>query len=262
MLKFDKGVQKRTHRLFEKLTKTNFFSPVRSLSEANSILPELEETVSNYRKSMRPWAEDDLLSGADTAIWNATRKAVKSTRREFFEGASREATSMGTFAAWYSLKASPEQKAKETWYEALNSTRRSILRNFSIDAIASTPASVTAILIHTELEKSISKKIEKEDESIKHSIKDLSVMLGLYMELELVSDQKEFSNNPFIHQFKLYQMGLKPTINYREGKQDLGYTIDIPLEVDGRRLFGCYLPGDGEVIHTHKWESYCDNFEN
>lgn len=80
--------------------------------------------------------------------------------------------------------------------------------------------------------------------------------LGDYAALELVRNIQGFNYNimePFIG---LYEIGLKP-LDFRfvgdKEKFVERFVVDFPLNINGKRMLGCYVHGDEEILWLHPW---------
>ena len=61
----------------EKLKSIKYFLPARSIEEANSLLPKIDEIVENYITSLAPWKrENDSLQHASDSLWDIARIAA------------------------------------------------------------------------------------------------------------------------------------------------------------------------------------------
>ncbi|MDE1727333.1 MAG: hypothetical protein KGH89_08755 [Thaumarchaeota archaeon] len=60
-----------------KLKSIKYFTPARTLSEANSILPKVNEVLDNYVKSLVPWQrEGQTMQHASDSLWDLARIAA------------------------------------------------------------------------------------------------------------------------------------------------------------------------------------------
>lgn len=69
-----------TNSQISKLQSIKYFTPARTISEANSILPKVEEIVEKYAKSLMIWKkENDTIQHASDSLWDLARvEAMKS----------------------------------------------------------------------------------------------------------------------------------------------------------------------------------------
>ena len=76
--------------------------------------------------------------------------------------------------------------------------------------------------------------------------------LGDYAALELIRNIQGFNYNimePFI---RLYEIGLKP-LDFRFVDDKEKFVVDFPLNINGKRMLGCYVYGDEGILWLHPW---------
>ncbi|MDE1766740.1 MAG: hypothetical protein KGI27_10785 [Thaumarchaeota archaeon] len=59
-----------------KIKSIKYFTPARTLEEANSILPKVSQIVDEYVKALGPWQQDNLLQHASDSLWDLARVAA------------------------------------------------------------------------------------------------------------------------------------------------------------------------------------------
>lgn len=90
-----------------KLQSIKYFNPVKSIQEANSLIPKVEELVEKYQKSLLPWKkENDTIQHASDSLWDLARiEAMKSEKQNTWDTAWNSAWKEAGYAArnngWY-----------------------------------------------------------------------------------------------------------------------------------------------------------------
>ena len=218
----DEEIEKRVNAELERIKAIKYFKPERSLDEANSLIPKVEEIINNYMHALKPWKKG--------RTWNAAENVARATARDVardvvrttaWDVASDAAWDVARGVAWneasYALRDALRDVARgKTWNEAYNATR---------DAAW---------------------------DAARYAAWDVA--------WTVVSDLPGFENNPFNYVIQLYEMGLKPT-NFRRVDGQERYVVDFPLKIDGKSLLGCYAHGDKEILWTHEWKDYCKNLK-
>lgn len=94
-------------------------------------------------------------------------------------------------------------------------------------------------------------------ETARDAARDAAKYAARYIAFESARDKMQHQN-PFSFVIDLYSMGLKPTYFRNVGEQER-FVVDIPIKKGDRRVLGCYVQGDREVLFTHEWKQYCSN---
>ncbi|MDE1763119.1 MAG: hypothetical protein KGH88_02610 [Thaumarchaeota archaeon] len=64
-----------------KIKSIKYFTPARTIDEANAILPKMSQIIDEYVKALDPWQQGDLLQYASDSLWDLARvAAIKSDR--------------------------------------------------------------------------------------------------------------------------------------------------------------------------------------
>jgi hypothetical protein len=194
-----------------KLQSIQYFTPSRSLAEANSILPRVEVIVEKYAKALLPWKkENDTLQHASDLLWDLGRvEAIKQEQKNTWDSAWNN--------AW--LQASQSARNNYGWYGS----------EFLVG------------------------------ETVRDAARDAAKYAARYAAFESVKE-KLGGPNPFEFLIELYSIGLRPTY-FRKLNDQEKFVVDIPLNIDGKNLIGCYLQGDKEILFTHQWIEYCANLK-
>ncbi len=100
--------QTNTDSQIAKLQSIKYFTPARSISDANSLLPKVAEIVEKYVKALTPWKKDnDTLQHASDSLWDLARmEAMRSDHTNTWD------------LAWNSAWKSASQSARDNygWY--------------------------------------------------------------------------------------------------------------------------------------------------
>ncbi len=91
-----------------KIKSIKYFTPARTLEEANSILPKVNEIIENYVKALEPWKQEGvLLQYASDSLWDLARiAAMKSNKTNTWDSAWDYVWKEASYAArdnygWY-----------------------------------------------------------------------------------------------------------------------------------------------------------------
>lgn len=91
-----------------KIKSIKYFTPARTLEEANSILPKVNEIIENYVKALGPWKQEGVLSQyASDSLWDLARvAAMKSNKTNTWDSAWDYVWKEASYAArdnygWY-----------------------------------------------------------------------------------------------------------------------------------------------------------------
>jgi Uncharacterized conserved protein (DUF2203) len=78
-----------TDSQISKLQSIKYFTPARSIAEANSILPQVNEIVEKYTKALMTWKkENDTIQHASDSLWDLARvEAMRSNRINTWDSA-------------------------------------------------------------------------------------------------------------------------------------------------------------------------------
>jgi len=78
-----------------------------------------------------------------------------------------------------------------------------------------------------------------------------------YLSLKYLSEMEEFFKKPNIFDIRLtfYEYGVKP-IDSKDGPEENFY-LHLPIEENGKKFFGCLLPGEIGISHYHRIEEKC-----
>lgn len=71
---------------------------------------------------------------------------------------------------------------------------------------------------------------------------------------ETVRDRRPL--NPYNFLVKLYALGAAG-IDYRRVNGQMKFVVDFPLLVEGRKVLGCFVPGEERIAHYHDWTEDC-----
>lgn len=77
------------------------------------------------------------------------------------------------------------------------------------------------------------------------------------LSLKYLSGMKEFFKKPNIFDIRLtfYEYGVKP-IDSKDGPEENFY-LHLPIGENGKKFFGCWLPGEMGISHYHRIEEKC-----
>ena len=91
-----------------KIKSIKYFTPARTLEEANSILPKVNEIIENYVKALGPWKQEGvLLQHTSDSLWDLARvAAMKSNKTNTWDSAWDYVWKEASYAArdnygWY-----------------------------------------------------------------------------------------------------------------------------------------------------------------
>jgi len=78
-----------------------------------------------------------------------------------------------------------------------------------------------------------------------------------YLSLKYLSEMEEFFKKPNIFDIRLtfYEYGVKP-VDFKNGQEENFY-LHLPIEENGKKFFGCWLPNEAGILHYHKAEENC-----
>jgi len=92
----------------EKLKSIKYFMPSRTIEEANLLLPQINDLIENYIKSLDSWKkENDTLQHASDSLWDIARiAAMKADRQNTWDSAWDYAWKQASYSArdnygWY-----------------------------------------------------------------------------------------------------------------------------------------------------------------
>ncbi len=57
----------------EKIKSIKYFTPARTIEEANALLPKVNELVENYIQALSPWKQENSLQYASDSLWDLAR---------------------------------------------------------------------------------------------------------------------------------------------------------------------------------------------
>lgn len=107
-----------------KLYSIKFFVPLRSMGEANTLLPKVEEIVEKYTKSLNTWKkENDTLQHASDQLWDLTRvEAMKQGCKNIWDHAWDYAWKEANYASrnygWYGSEFTTGETARDASRDA------------------------------------------------------------------------------------------------------------------------------------------------
>ena len=108
-----------------KVRSIKYFTPARTLEEANSILPKVEEIVSGYAKALEPWRQEGAsLQHASDSLWDLARiAAAKSGAANAWDSAWDYAWKEASYGArenygWYGGGYFPGETARDAARDA------------------------------------------------------------------------------------------------------------------------------------------------
>ncbi|MGI0066231.1 MAG: hypothetical protein ACREAT_05665 [Nitrosotalea sp.] len=100
--------QANTDSSLSKLQSIKYYSPARSIADANSLLPKVSEIVEKYVKALTPWKKDNgTLQHASDSLWDLARiEAMRLNRTNTWD------------SAWNSAWKAASQSARDNygWY--------------------------------------------------------------------------------------------------------------------------------------------------
>ena len=74
-------IEKRVNAELERIKAIKYFKPERSLEEANSLVPKVEEIINNYMRALEPWKKGGTWYGAWYGAMSAARDVARDARR-------------------------------------------------------------------------------------------------------------------------------------------------------------------------------------
>ncbi len=259
----EKKLQKRAEGLLKRIFKTSYLTPVRSLQEANELVPRVEGVIREYLYGIRRLRKVGAIIGDD--YWKILRPYMKD----------------------------PESLERDglTWYEAQHvawvAPRMATLTEELFPAMHYVGNAAYSAASKKAKNAANRETYESEEKSIKggllastagthmshgppgwlyfvHKKMDLVVeeagnMAGIYAEgyakWEMLKEIRGFEKNPFGYIQQLYEMGLLPR-GFKNVNGEEKYVVEVPLiNIDGKRVLGTYVHGDREILYTHPWLS-------
>ncbi|MDE1770387.1 MAG: hypothetical protein KGI28_07555 [Thaumarchaeota archaeon] len=204
-----------TDQQVSKLQSIKYFIPTRSITEANSILPKVEEIVEKYTQILMTWKkENDTLQHASDLLWDLARvEAMKQACQNTWDSAWDHAWKQASSAArdnygWYGS----EFLTGETTRDAARDAAKYAARYAAFESVkeklgGTNPFEYVIELYSMGLRPTYFRKVgEQEKFVVDFPLKiDDKNMIGCYLH-----GDKEIS---FTHQWIDYCTNLKPTNN-------------------------------------------------
>ncbi|MGI0061552.1 MAG: hypothetical protein ACREBA_03780 [Nitrosotalea sp.] len=117
--------QTNTDSQSSKLQSLKYFTPARSISDANALLPKVSEIVEKYVKALTPWKKDnDTLQHASDSLWDLARiEAMRSGRTNTWDLAWNFAWKVASQSArdnygWYGSEFTSGETARDAARDA------------------------------------------------------------------------------------------------------------------------------------------------
>lgn len=114
-----------TNSQISKLQSIKYFTPIRSIADANSILSKVGEIVDNYAKTLMAWKkENDSIQHASDSLWDLTRvEAMKSNCTNTWDSAWNYAWKEASQSArnnygWYGSEFLPGETVRDVARDA------------------------------------------------------------------------------------------------------------------------------------------------
>lgn len=203
-----------TDSKISKLYSIKYFTPVRSIEEANSILPKVEENVEKYAKILMTWKrENDTLQHASDLLWDLTRvesikQGCKNIWDHAWDYAWKEANQAARNYGWYGSEFLAGETARDAARDAAKYAARyaafeSVKENFG----GTNPFEYVLELYSMGLKPTYFRKVDDQEKFVvDFPLKmDNKNMIGCYL-----YGDKEIS---FIHKWIEYCTNLKSKIN-------------------------------------------------
>ena len=204
-----------TDSQISKLQSIKYFAPTRSLAEANSLLPKVEEIVEKYTKTLMTWKrENDTIQHASDLLWDLARvEAMKQGRKNTWDSAWGYAWKEASSAArdnygWYGSEFLTGETARDAARDAAKYAARYMAFESVKDKLGGiNPFEYVIELYSMGLRPTYFRKVDEQEKFVVdfplHI--DSKNVIGCYLH-----GDKEIS---FTHQWIDYCTNLKPTNN-------------------------------------------------
>jgi hypothetical protein len=164
-----------------KLKSIKYFVPARTIDEANSILPKVNEIIDNYIKALAPWQKDNgTIQHASDSLWDLARiAAVKAGKPNNWDAAWDYAWKEASYSArdnygWYGGSYVSGESARDAARDAAKYAARYIAYESAKDKLQSTnPFSFVIDLYSMGLRPTYFRKVNEQEKFIvDFSLKD------------------------------------------------------------------------------------------
>ena len=244
-------IQERIDAAYKRIGGIGYFKPVRSLDEANFLIPEVDRLIETHMEFLKlfqhrgpdgEYNAKDLLDAAD-------KVAKEYGLGELINEAGVKARDIASRAAGSALQnlglEADVRKYSQHLYEDT--------AGYVGDPKSSLIPGMVGAMHH------IAAMLAK-DKALGGAY-DAAQYGCYYTALEVVRDLKGFENNPFGPVIKMYEMGLMPRGFDRffriSGKSDSLYIVDFPLQdaevIDRKLMLGCHSYGSPRITNFHEW---------
>ena len=204
-----------TDSQISKLQSIKYFTPTRSLAEANSLLPKVEEIVEKYTKTLMTWKrENDTIQHASDLLWDLARvEAMKQGRKNTWDSAWDYAWKEASSAArdnygWYGSEFLTGETARDAARDAAKYAARYMAFESVKDKLGGiNPFEYVIELYSMGLRPTYFRKVDEQEKFVvDFPLRiDSKNVIGCYLH-----GDKEIS---FTHQWIDYCTNLKPTNN-------------------------------------------------
>lgn len=196
----------------EKIKSIKYFTPARTIEEANLLLPKVNQLVENYVQALGDWKrENDSLQHASDSLWDTARiAAMKSDRPNTWDSAWNYAWKQASYSArdnygWYGGGYVSGETARDAARDAAKYASRFVVFESAKDKLGSTnPFSYLMELYALGLKPTYFRKIDEQEKFVVDFPLKVGekFLIGCY-----VDGDKEIL---FIHEWKEYCTNLKP----------------------------------------------------
>ena len=204
-----------TDSQISKLQSIKYFTPTRSLAEANSLLPKVEEIVEKYTKTLMTWKrENDTIQHASDLLWDLARvEAMKQGHKNTWDSAWDYAWKEASSAArdnygWYGSEFLTGETARDAARDAAKYAARYTAFESVKDKLGGiNPFEYVIELYSMGLRPTYFRKVDEQEKFVVDFPLqiDSKNVIGCYLH-----GDKEIS---FTHQWIDYCTNLKPTNN-------------------------------------------------
>lgn len=192
-----------------KLKSIKYFVPARTIPEANSILPKVNEAIDNYVEALVPWQRDgDTIQHASDSLWDLARiAAMKAGRPNTWDAAWDYAWKEASYSArdnygWYGGGYVTGESARDAARDAAKYAARYIAYESAKDKLQPTnPFSFVIDLYLMGLRPTYFRKVDEQEKFVvDFSLKDGNKFLtGCYVygdkEILFTHHWKEYCTN-------------------------------------------------------------------
>lgn len=212
--------QANTDSQISKLQSIKYFTPARSIADANSLLPKVEEIVNKYARALMPWKKDnDTLQHAADSLWDLARvAALNSDKSNTWDSAWNAAWKEASSAArnnygWYGSEFVSGETARDAARDAAKyAARYAVFESVKEKFGGVNPFEYVIELYSMGLRPTYFRKVDEQEKFIVDFplLVDGKNVIGCYLH-----GDKEIS---FIHQWIDYCSNLK-SVNNPESKR-------------------------------------------